>query len=66
MGLGITAVGFVLRYGKSLYKPFLETGMNQLQDALRDTTLGDFDVKKIDIGEVMLLPLKVDEETFYA
>ena len=51
-GLAITAVGFVLRYGKSLYEPFLETGMNQLQKALDNTNLKSFDVDSIDIGEV--------------
>ncbi|KAH3692409.1 tetraspanin-18-like [Dreissena polymorpha] len=54
LGLAVTAIGFILRYGYNIYKPFLETGLNQLEKALMDTKLGSFDVKSIDIGEVLL------------
>lgn len=54
LGLALTAVGFLLRYGQSVYKPFLEFGLFQLQKALKETNLGDFNVEDIDMGEALL------------
>ncbi|XP_053408746.1 tetraspanin-18-like [Mercenaria mercenaria] len=54
IGLAITVCGFILRYAKALYEPFLETGMNQLQKVLTETNLASFKVTDIDIGEVVM------------
>lgn len=47
-------VGFILRYGDTIYKPFLEFGMYQLQKVLKDTSLGNMNVADMQIGEVTI------------
>lgn len=47
------SLGFVLRYGKKLYEPFLEFGILQMKKVLKDTLLADFDVNSINLGEMM-------------
>ncbi|WAR05009.1 hypothetical protein MAR_020378 [Mya arenaria] len=55
VGLAITAVGFILRYGYSVYKPFLDFSLKALQKTLDDTNLGTgLDIENVDIGQVML------------
>lgn len=52
-GLALAALGFVLRYGKTLYEHFLDDGIAQLKNVLQDTKLESFDVDSINLGEVM-------------
>lgn len=52
LGLTLVVVGFILRFGESIYTPFLAVGMARLQTTLQDTSLASFDVSSIDIGEV--------------
>ncbi|KAL4229102.1 Tetraspanin-11 [Mactra antiquata] len=52
-GLAITAVGIILRYGKVLYEPFLETGIHLLEQTLANTGLAVLNVEDINLGEVM-------------
>jgi len=42
----------VLRYGSSLYKPFLKVGLEALQETLDETNLGKFSVSDIDLSQV--------------
>ncbi|KAL4228811.1 Tetraspanin [Mactra antiquata] len=53
IGLTVTVLGLVLRFGETLYRPFLETGITYLKDALQDTQLDSFDVDSINISEVL-------------
>lgn len=48
----MTILGLILRFGESLYKPFLADGLNMLKTVLKDTNLDSFDVNNIEIGEV--------------
>lgn len=52
-GLAIFVVGFILRYGKTIYEPFLETGITQLEKVTKDTGLAVLSVDDINLGEVM-------------
>ncbi|XP_053408747.1 tetraspanin-18-like [Mercenaria mercenaria] len=52
-GLAIFVVGFILRYGKTIYEPFLETGITQLEKVTKDTGLAALSVDDINLGEVM-------------
>lgn len=52
-GLAIAVVGFILRYGRVIYEPFLEYGMTKLKDLLKNTGFEVFNVKDINLGEVM-------------
>ncbi|KAL4229066.1 hypothetical protein ACF0H5_012105 [Mactra antiquata] len=53
IGLGLMVVGFILRFGRSVYEPVLESGMDLLDKLLTDTKIGTYAVKDIDIGEAM-------------
>lgn len=53
LGLAITIIGFILRFGSSLYKPALNFGFTELQKLLNDTNLAAFNPEDIDIGEVV-------------
>ncbi|XP_052806369.1 tetraspanin-9-like [Mya arenaria] len=54
LGLTLIIVGFILRFGESIYGPMLEVGMAKLQLALSDTSMANFDVGSIQLGEVMV------------
>ncbi|XP_060607669.1 tetraspanin-18-like [Ruditapes philippinarum] len=52
-GLAIFVVGFILRYGKTIYEPFLKTGIDELEKVTKDTGLAALSVDDINLGEVM-------------
>lgn len=53
LGFSLSVVGFVLRFGESLYKSYLDVGINKLKAALQDTNLDNFDVDSININELL-------------
>ncbi|WAR05010.1 hypothetical protein MAR_020379, partial [Mya arenaria] len=55
LGLTLIIVGFILRFGESIYGPMLEVGMAKLQLALSDTSMANFDVGSIQLGEYALV-----------
>ena len=47
-------VGFILRYGKVIYEPFLKTGIDELEKVTKDTGLAALSVEDINLGEVTI------------
>lgn len=53
IGLGLTIVGLILRFGRTIYEPILKIGIDNLQDVIDKTSIGGFKVEDIDIGETL-------------
>lgn len=53
VGLALTVVGFILRFGRTLYDPFLVIAKQKLKNALASTSIESYDVDSVDIGEIL-------------
>jgi len=54
IGLAIAVAGFILRFGKSIYGPILDKGLEAMQKVLDDnSSLSTFAVDSVDLGEVL-------------
>lgn len=53
LGLVFVILGFILRFGRVLYEPFLQTGIDQIKKVVTDTPLAGFDTSDLDLGAVV-------------
>ena len=53
LGLVFVILGFILRFGRVLYEPFLQTGIDQIKKVVTDTPLASFDTSDLDLGAVV-------------
>ena len=53
LGFVLVILGFILRFGRVLYEPFLQTGIDQIKKVVTDTQLASFDTSNLDLGAVV-------------
>ena len=53
LGIVFVILGFILRFGRVLYEPFLQTGIDQIKKVVTDTPLASFDTSDLDLGAVV-------------
>ena len=54
VGLAIAAVGFILRFGKSIWEPVLREGIRALKKVGEDTKLQqNLDTDNLDLGQII-------------
>lgn len=53
LGFVLVVLGFILRFGRALYEPFLQTGIDAIKKVVTDTPLANFDTNNLDLGNVV-------------
>ena len=53
VGLAIAAVGFILRFGKTIWEPVLREGIRALKRVGEDTKLLHLDTDNLDLGQII-------------
>ena len=49
----LSILGLILRFGRVLYEPFLQTGIDSIKKVVTDTDLANFDTTDLDLGAVV-------------